>query len=58
MAVYCAHCGEPITEASRGQVGGHLLHHTGTVPPQAEPLDCYRLVTVYGEVLGSRRTKA
>lgn len=58
MTVHCAHCGEPIKNASRGGVDGHPLHHTGTLPPQAPPVDCYRLVTVYRERLGSRKAES
>lgn len=49
----CAHCGR-LLGVSYGVVNGEYLCHTGTVPPQEEPRDCYRLVTVYGEGLGSR----
>ena len=44
----CGHCGKPITTADFGFVGGATLCHTGTLPPSADPADCYRLVTVYG----------
>lgn len=53
----CAHCGRGL----RGfavLADGSPVCHTGTVPPQDEPQDCYRLVTVYGESLGSRMAKA
>ena len=54
-AALCGHCGRPRT--GYGSVGGIALCHTGTLPPQGEPLDCYRLVTVYREPLGSRITR-
>lgn len=51
MAKSCAHCGK------RFEVGGSL--HTGGVEyPLCHPdegLDCYHLVTVYGEEIGSRK---
>lgn len=53
----CAHCGLSITGPSRGHVGALLLHHTGTIPPQADPIDCYRLVTVYREPIGARMSQ-
>lgn len=47
----CAHCGQSF------EVGGSL--HTGGVDyPLCHPddgLDCYHLVTVYGEEIGSRK---
>lgn len=46
--VTCGHCGREITQASRGWAAdGTVLCHTGTIPPDAEPPDCYRLVEVY-----------
>lgn len=48
----CAHCGSPVRGYAITQ--GYQVCHTGTLPPQNEPLDCYRLVTVYKEPLGSR----
>ena len=45
----CGHCGRPITSASRGiAADGTVLCHTGTMPPIAQPMDCYRLVTIQG----------
>jgi hypothetical protein len=49
---FCAHCGNQVRGYAITQ--GQRVCHTGTVPAQSEPLDCYRLVTVYGEELGSR----
>lgn len=44
----CGHCGRPITQASRGWAAdGTVLCHTGTIPADVEPQDCYRLVTIY-----------
>lgn len=43
----CGHCGAPIVQASRGWARGVVLCHTGTLPPQAPPMDCYRLVTLW-----------
>jgi hypothetical protein len=44
----CDHCGQPVRNAA--SVGGRTkVCHTGGPYP-----DCYRLVTVYGEPLGSR----
>ncbi len=48
----CGHCGNPRN--GLGRVGGVRVCHTGTLPPTDDPIDCYRLVTVYGEPLGSR----
>lgn len=48
----CAHCGKP--RIGLGGIGGAKVCHTGTLPPQADPIDCYRLVTVYREPLGAR----
>lgn len=48
----CGHCGRP--RIGLGWVGDVRVCHTGTLPPQDDPIDCYRLVTVYGEPLGSR----
>jgi hypothetical protein len=48
VAVRCGHCGRPIDTTARGNANGTWLCHTGTLPPNAEPRDCYRLVTVYG----------
>jgi hypothetical protein len=48
----CAHCGKP--RVGYGGINEAAVCHTGTVPAQAEPFDCYRLVTVYGEPLGAR----
>lgn len=46
--VICGHCHRPIVQASRGiAADGADLCHTGTLPPDAEPADCYRLVTVH-----------
>ena len=45
----CGHCGRPFESASRGTAAdGTVLCHTGTIPPDAEPPDCCRLVTIYG----------
>lgn len=47
--VTCGHCRRPIATASRGWAADKtVLCHTGTLPPDAEPPDCYRLVTIYG----------
>ena len=44
----CGHCGRPITTAARGWAAdGTVLCHTGTVPPDDDPPDCYRLVLIY-----------
>lgn len=46
----CAHCG------TRFRYGG-FLHRDGVTYPLCHPnegLDCYRLVTVYDEEIGSR----
>jgi hypothetical protein len=50
--VACGHCGRQINTAARGMVGGEWLCHTGMVPPDGEPQDCYHLVTVYGHYMG------
>lgn len=42
----CGHCGGELN--GFGFAGGFELCHTGTDPAWAMPLDCYRLVTVYG----------
>lgn len=48
----CGHCHRPITQASRGiAADGTVLCHTGTLPPDAEPADCYRLVTQRGHAV-------
>lgn len=45
----CGHCRRPIVTASRGWAAdGTVLCHTGTLPPDADPPDCYRLATIYG----------
>jgi hypothetical protein len=42
----CGHCGRPITTAARGWAAdGTMLCHTGIIPPIAQPMDCYILVT-------------
>ena len=41
----CGHCGLP--RRGYGFADGVDLCHTGTLPPDAEPADCLRLVTVY-----------
>lgn len=46
--VVCAHCHGLIPGPSRGGVGDNSYCHTGTLPPDDDPVDCYRLVTVYG----------
>lgn len=51
----CAHCGVVVRGAYGSTAGGAVVCHTGVVPPERAPYDCYRLVTVYGEKLGSRR---
>lgn len=51
---FCAHCGREIVSPSVGEVDGERMCHTGTLPPDSDPPDCYRLVTVYGEKLGAR----
>ena len=45
--VVCAHCGEPQRGAASA-FGKDLCHPD-------DGLDCYRLVTVYGEPVGARR---
>lgn len=48
-AEVCGHCRAPINAPSYGTASdGTPLCHTGTIPPSANPADCYRLVTVYG----------
>lgn len=43
----CAHCKRPAI--GFGIVAtGEVVCHTGMLPPDAEPPDCYRLVTIYG----------
>lgn len=51
MRKTCAHCGK------RFQVGGSLTRDGKTYPlcHPDEGLDCYHLVTVYGEEIGSRK---
>jgi hypothetical protein len=45
----CGHCGRPITTAARGWAAdGTALCHTGIIPPIAQPMDCYKLVTTWG----------
>lgn len=51
----CAHCGKPRN--GYGNYLGAKVCHSGTVPPQSDPIDCYRLLTVYGEPIGSRMAK-
>lgn len=51
----CAHCWRPLTGSTGVLEDGSVVCHTGTVPGDEGPPDCYRLVTVYGETLGSRR---
>ena len=41
----CGHCGKPAH--GYGNVNGIRLCHTGTLPPDAEPPDCFRLVQIY-----------
>ena len=45
----CAHCGQP--RIGLGVVDNVQVCHTGTNPPWNAPMDCYRLVTVYGHHL-------
>lgn len=52
----CAHCGNTLTSPSFGEVNRQRVCHTGTVPPDRKPWDCYRLITVYGEQLGERKS--
>jgi hypothetical protein len=42
----CGHCGRP--RRGYGFVDDTALCHTGTLPPDADPADCYRLVVVAG----------
>lgn len=42
----CGHCRKSILPHQRAFAGDVDLRHTGTIPPDAEPADCYRLVTV------------
>lgn len=51
----CAHCWRPLTLSTGTLADGSRVCHTGTLPGDDGPPDCYRLVTVYGEKLGSRR---
>jgi hypothetical protein len=51
----CAHCGKTAT--GHATINGRHVCHTSTQPPTLDPIDCYRLVTVYGETLGSRITQ-
>lgn len=46
----CAHCGKQF------RIGGSLYRDGSTYPlcHPNEGLDCYHLVTVYGEEIGSR----
>jgi hypothetical protein len=50
----CAHCGQ--SGAVRASVNDARVCHTDWKPglPLVAQDDCYRLVTVYGEPLGSR----
>lgn len=50
----CAHCGK--ARVLLGSINGARVCHTDWKRelPVAEQDDCYRLVTVYGEPLGSR----
>lgn len=41
----CGHCGQP--PRGYGFADGVALCHTGTLPAEAEPPDCFRLVTVF-----------
>lgn len=43
----CGHCGRTIPPYQRAYANGIDLCHTGTMPPDADPPDCYRLVTIY-----------
>lgn len=45
----CGHCGRP--RRGYGFADGVDLCHTGTLPPDAEPADCYRLVTQRGHAV-------
>ena len=48
MSGHCGHCGRPLTpQSGYGFARGVELCHTGTMPPTADPPDCYRLVTVW-----------
>jgi len=48
---HCGHCERPLIGAARGWAADStLLCHTGTVPPDDDPPDCFRLVTVYQHV--------
>lgn len=47
--VICGHCGEQMRGAA--SIGDVPVCH-----PSWDGPDCYRLVTVYGEALGSRRS--
>lgn len=51
----CAHCGSPTMTAA--SINGADVCHANWMPgvPLADQDDCYRLITVYGETLGSRR---
>lgn len=54
----CAHCGKELTEFGWATVGkDSKVCHTSTLPPWDDPLDCYRLVTIYGVTLGDRENK-
>jgi hypothetical protein len=45
--VKCGHCGREIPAHQRAYANGVDLCHTGTMPPDCDPPDCYRLCTVY-----------
>lgn len=45
--VKCGHCGREMPPHQRAYANGIDLCHTGTMPPDGEPPDCYRLVTIY-----------
>lgn len=47
----CAHCGKP--RVGLGVVQGKKVCHTSSIPPWKSPLDCYRLVTTYGQEFGN-----
>jgi hypothetical protein len=45
--VKCGHCGREMPPHQRAYANGIDLCHTGTMPPDAYPPDCYRLVLIY-----------
>lgn len=46
ISTECAHCCRPALGFALS--GDHRLCRTGSIPAGADPMDCYRLVTIYG----------